>query len=217
MSSRCRELIDESLKIDMLLKSIINAICSIFRQLIRPLSVIKYHGMSFFLWIMFTLIGGLLGVFVSVAKNTLFENPPLSLAQALYLESANGSFYTYSIAVVAAVLSSVFIIFSEKKELSFRRYQIPLITFSTFLLLFGGVFYALSKKDFVRIEDIPDTVIIKVEWKQLTIFILSILFSIYSFCVCHLDAHSDVYSDISDDRLKNKLSDTDSSGLQNKN
>ena len=173
-------------------------------QLFRPFGVIKYHKMSFFLWLMFTLLGGLIGVIVSIARNVLFEDH-YSLLQAIYIESANGAFYTYSIAVVAAVLSSVFIVFSENKNLSFRRYQIPLISFSIFLLLFGGVFYALSKKTSINLNELPDTEVIKVEWKQLTIFVLSVLFSIYSFCVCRLDEHSEVFSDISDDRLRNVL------------
>lgn len=178
-------------------------IYGVFKQVVRPFSVIKYHGMSFFLWCMFTLIGGLLGILVSVAKSIWFE-PKLSLSQALYIESANGAFYTYSIAIVAAVLSSVFIVFSEKKDLGYRRYQITLIAFSIFLLLFGGVFYALSKdSSSLNISDIPSKETIVIEWKQLIVFILSILFSLYSFCVCRLDEHNEVFSDISDDRLKN--------------
>lgn len=166
---------------------------------------------------MFTLLGGLLGVIVSVAKNTLFDDH-LTLRQALYIESANGVFYTFSIAIVATVISSVFIIFSEKKELSFRRYQIPLITFSIFILLFGGVFYALSKKSTFTIHDIPDPDTIVVEWKQLIIFILAILFSVYSFCVCRLDDHHIDFNDISDDRLMNaQLEEDDDSAKKTTN
>ncbi len=173
-------------------------LCGFFKQLFRPFSVIKYHRMSFFLWIMFTLIGGLLGIMVSVAKSIWFE-PKLYLSQALFIESANGAFYTYSIAIVAAVLSSVFIVFLENKNLSFRRYQISLITFSVFLLLFGGVFYALSKEASFNIGEIPNPDKIKVEWKQLVVFLLSVLFSIYSFCLCRLDEHNKDFSDISDE------------------
>lgn len=171
-------------------------------QIFIPLKVIRYHKMSFFLWVMFTLLGGLLGVIVSVIKIVMFDKK-YDILQALYIESTNGSFYTYAIAVVAAVLGSVFIIFSENQKLVFRRYQIPLITFSIFLLLFGGVFYALAKNSSPNVGEIPLSGKIVLEYKQFVVFILSIFFSVYSFCVCRLDEHQQDFSEISDDRLKN--------------
>ena len=90
------------------------------------------HLMAFFLWTAFTLFGGLIGIMVSIIRNTLYGG--LNLSEALYIESQNGSLYTYSIAMVAAVLSSVFITFAESKKLKFRRQQIVTITISIFLL-----------------------------------------------------------------------------------
>lgn len=102
------------------------------RQFVRPLRIIPMHLMAFFLWTAFTLFGGLIGIMVSIIRNTLYGG--LNLSEALYIESQNGSLYTYSIAMVAAVLSSVFITFAESKKLKFRRQQIVTITISIFLL-----------------------------------------------------------------------------------
>ena len=66
--------------------------------------------MTFFLWASFTLFGGLLGIVVSITKHALFGD--YTLPQAIYLESRNGAIYTYSIAMLASVLSSVFINFA---------------------------------------------------------------------------------------------------------
>lgn len=188
-----------SCKIIIMFMAIFNFIKFIF----QPIKVICFDKISFFLWMSFTLFGGLIGIVISIIRNALFGD--YSVYQALYIESINGSFYTYSIAIVASVLSSVFIIFAEKKELSFRRYQIPFITLSIFLMFFGGIFYALAKQtDAISITDIPNTSDIRLEWKQFLIFILSIGFSIYSFCVCRLDDHQLDFENIADKRDENK-------------
>lgn len=185
------------------IKNFLKALWTFVKFLAQPLKVIRLHKISFFLWTSFTLFGGLIGIVVSVIRYALFGT--YSIAQAMYIESMNGSFYTYSIAIVAAVLSGVFIIFAEEDTLNFRRYQIPFITISIFLMFFGGVFYALAKQTGdMSVNVIPETDDIVIEWKQFTIFILSVLFSIYSFCVCRLDDHQPYFSDISDDRDKNK-------------
>lgn len=171
--------------------------------LAQPLKVVSLHKISFFLWMSFTLFGGLIGIVISVVRYAFFGD--YSIRQAVYIESMNGSFYTYSIAIIASVLSGVFIIFAEKKDLNFRRYQIPFITVSIFLMFFGGVFYALAKQTLAMpLENIPQTEEIVIEWKQLTIFVLSVLFSVYSFCVCRLDDHQADFASISDIRDKNK-------------
>lgn len=168
----------------------------LLKQVFRPFGIIKLHKMAFFLWFSFTLIGGLIGIIVSVIRNTFFGG--LNLPEALYLESCNGSFYTYSIAMVAAVLSSVFIAFSESHKLMFRRYQMPTITFSIFLLFFGGIFYALSMNA-PDVEDIRKSgVEYVISWKIFVVFITSILMSIYAFCVCRLDSHAEQFKDIMD-------------------
>ena len=184
-------------------KKSLSAIWDFMKFLIQPLKVIRFHKISFFLWTSFTLFGGLIGIVISVIRYSFFGD--YSVSQAIYIESMNGSFYTYSIAIVAAVLSSVFIIFAETDTLNFRRYQIPFITMSIFLMFFGGVFYALAKQTAsISVNDIPKSSQIELEWKQFTVFALSILFSIYSFCVCRLDDHRLYFSNISDDRDKNK-------------
>ena len=181
----------------------LNKIYRFLNILLKPFKVICFHKISFFLWTSFTLFGGLIGIVISVIRYTLFDDK--SVAQAIYIESVNGSFYTYSIALVASVLSGVFIIFAEKDKLNFRRYQIPLLTICIFLMFFGGIFYALSKQTgFMSVDSIPKAEDITIEWKQLIVFLLAFLFSVYSFCVCRLDDHTSEFTSISDDRAKNE-------------
>ena len=177
--------------------------CNIFKQVFRPFGIIKLHAMAFFLWVSFTLVGGLIGIIVSIFRNTIFGG--LDFVEALYIESHNGSLYTYSIAMIAAVLSSVFIAFAENNKLRFRRYQIVTITFSIFLLFFGGVFYALSM-DAPAIDEIrkmPECN--HVNWKQLIIVAVSFFVAIYSFCVCRLDNHASLFKDIMDSESREEF------------
>lgn len=173
-----------------------NGIVRFLKQIVRPFGIIKLHGMAFFLWFVFTLIGGLIGIIVSILRNTLFGG--LNFKEALLLESDNGSLYTYSIAMIAAVLSSVFIAFAENFKLNFRRYQIVTITISIFLLFFGGVFYALSM-DAPAVENVRNADI-SINWKLLSIVGISTIVAIYSFCVCRLDSHADLFKDIMDSK-----------------
>lgn len=160
------------------------------KQIIRPFSIIKLDGMAFFIWVSFTLFGGLIGIIVSLFRNALFGEK--SLLEALLIESEHGSFYTYSIAMVAGVLSSVFITFIERKKLNFRRHIIVVLTISIFTLFFGGVFYALS------INSNNETNL-QFDYKVIVILIIAILISIYSFCICRLDSHPESFQDIMDE------------------
>lgn len=171
----------------------------IIKQFSRPFRIIAMHPMAFFLWLAFTLFGGLIGIIVSMVRNTLFGG--LHFSEALFLESQNGSLYTYSIAMVAAVLSSVFITFAESRKLKFRRQQIVTITISIFVLFFSGVLYALSMEAPV-VSEIRKLGPMTINWKLFCIVVIAILVSIYSFCVCRLDNHEEQFKDIMDSLSK---------------
>jgi len=164
------------------------------RKLSRPLKVIRMHGIAFFIWMAFTVVGGLVGAIVSIIRHIWVEG--MSFGQALFCEGLSGVFYTYSIAMVAASLSSVFIILSEHKELSFRKYQIPTITMSIFTLFFGGVLYALSMEHNKLNAPIIDEY--GFDWAQGFVVIVAVAISIYAFCISRLDGHKKEFSDIKD-------------------
>lgn len=151
-------------------------------NLFAPLVVISKQTLSFFLWIAFSLFGGAIGIIVNCLRRWLFEDVPLP--KAIADEGGNGSFYTYSIALIAAVLSSVFINFVEKKEAQFRKYKIPVITIAIYLLFFGGVMYTLFMSFSSKGETAKSGVM---EWGQVVMVVLAIILSVYAFCVCRMD------------------------------
>ena len=176
-----------------------NSRCFI-KTVVKPLRVIRYAGLEFFVWIAYSLIGGFLGILVSVAKHWWFgENKGFS--RALSIEIGSCSFYTYSIALLASVLSMVFIGFVRNKGMQFKRYKIAVITISILALIFGGVFYALSVDLGVpsRFSFCDSQV-----WLQFVVLGISILVAIYTFTITRLDDYQEKFQDISDSSFDNK-------------
>ena len=161
---------------------------SLLHKIFRPFRIIPMHRAAFIVWAILTLLGGLVGVIANVFKSVGFGDS--SFLEAVYFETLNGSLYTYSIAIIASVLGSLFVLFEEKDKLNFRYLQIPTAAISIIVLLFGGIFYAFNK----GYE--PDGF----DWKQVGILVLSVFISIYVFCLSRLDDHDPIFKDISDKR-----------------
>lgn len=166
---------------------------SLLRRVLRPFRIISMHRAAFFVWFLLTLVGGLVGVIANIVKHVGFGNDVLK--DAIFIETANGSLYTYSIAIVASVLSSLFVLFAEKKELNYRFLQIPMAVISIFVLLFGGIFYAFNMDTHNSLA---------YDWKQISILVLSVLIAVYVFCLSRLDDHNPDFKDISDMQTKNR-------------
>ena len=177
---------------------------SLCRRIVSPFYIVSMHRAAFFVWFMFTLLGGLVGVVISIMRHLWFSDVHYSFKQALYVETTNGSIYTYAIATIAAVLSGLFVLFAEKEKLSYRTLQIPTAALAVFVLLFGGIFYALNinSSNAGALCPPPDAELV-LDWKQLVILILALLFSIYTFCLCRIDDHNEEFKDIQDKNYKN--------------
>lgn len=177
---------------------------SLFRRIVSPFHIVSMHRAAFFVWFMFTLLGGLVGVVISIMRHLWFSDVHYTFKQALYVETTNGSIYTYAIATIAAVLSGLFVLFAEKEKLSYRTLQIPTAALAVFILLFGGVFYALNinSSNIGAICPPPDAELV-IDWKQLAVLILALLFSIYTFCLCRIDDHDEEFKEIQDKNYKN--------------
>lgn len=169
---------------------------TLLRRVVSPLKIVKMHRAAFFVWLMFTLFGGLVGVAISVMRHLWFEEN-YTFRQALCVETANGSLYTYAIATIAAVLSGLFVLFAEKEKLSYRSLQIPTAALSVFVLLFGGVFYAININS-TGTSCVPPDKELPIDWKQIVVMILAFSFSIYAFCLCRIDDHDSEFEDIKD-------------------
>lgn len=164
----------------------------IWNSFIKPWGIIKRKQMSFFLFCLFTVFAGQLGIIINVIIRVILGE--FSLFESLYLDSKSGSFYTFSIALIASALGPLFVNFVEKSPTEFRSIKITTISLTIFILFFTGIFYSISTTN-------PKSIGITsfgIDWPQLSVFLLSILVSLYSFNLLELENYKDDYSDIND-------------------
>lgn len=169
--------------------------------LFTPFRVFKKRRLTFVMWVSFSLIGGAVGILVSILRHWIFTDG-LQFWDALMIEVLNGAFYTYSIALIASVLGSVFINFVDNEQFRYRRYKVILIAISVYALLFGGILYALSINSYTK-EELTQAEA-HFSWGQLIILIFAIALSIYAFFVCRMDEHTDMFDDIVDNFTETK-------------
>lgn len=164
------------------------------KSIIRPFSIIGSEKPAFLLWMAFSLIGGAIGILVSILKHWLFTDG-MSFIDAIVRECRNGSFYTYSIALFASSLSSVFISMLGHSTLSFRKRKIYVLSILIYALIFGGILYALSVDWGINMD--VHTLSQK-DWIELGVTLIAIIISVYAFCISKLDSHQDELNDIED-------------------
>lgn len=161
----------------------------------KPWKLILRNKMSFFIWFIFTIFAGQIGFILNIIIRVI--NGKLTLSQCIYLESASGSFYTFSIALIASILGPLFVNFLESSPTDFRSIKIFLITILIFTLFFGGVFYSTSidnNFDNLHLEDLK----FSIDWWQGLFFCVSVTLALYSFNVFKLDEHKKDFENIND-------------------
>lgn len=162
------------------------------KNVFKPLSIVGIEKPAFLLWMAFSLIGGAIGILVSILKHWLFTDEMLFI-DAIVRECRNGSFYTYSIALFASSLSSVFISMLARNTLSFRKRKIYIVSILIYGLIFGGILYALSVDWGVNMDSHR---LMQKDWIELGVTFVAIMISIYSFCIAKLDNHMETLRDI---------------------
>lgn len=161
----------------------------------KPWTVIPNSKLIFFVWFMFTLFAAQIGTIINLILRVIYGD--LSLSQSIYLESQNGSFYTFSIVLIASLLSPLFINLVENSPTHFKSIKIILITILIFTLFFAGIFYSTSAKNDYDIEYLSSLTYSVDTW-QLFFFITAILLALYAFCVNRLDLDKEKYKDLND-------------------
>tara|TARA_R100000353_G_scaffold170772_2_gene134734 strand:+ start:89 stop:685 length:597 start_codon:yes stop_codon:yes gene_type:complete len=160
----------------------------------KPFEIISENKLIFLTWFLFTVLAGQIGVISNFIIRVI--NGDLSFSQSLFLDSINGSFYTYSIALLASVLGPLFVNLIENHPTKFKSIKILTIIVSIFTLFFAGVFYSSSPND-INIENLKNLTY-NIDWWQLTFLLLSIIISVYSFSVIRLENNYDKYKELDD-------------------
>lgn len=182
-------------------------------RIILPLKVIKLKKGTFFLWLLFTIIAGLLGPIINIANNCGFNDLPISLS--VFEDSRAGTFYTFSIVLIASAIGSLFLNLLDSSD-SFKKMKLYFMALCIFPLFFGGIFYSSftqKQKEELKVSFLEQSgkaypkntsstaVQIIVDKKQLVLFLIALAISIYAFCLQYMNANPSEFEEIRDSYL----------------
>lgn len=188
-------------------------LCILMYRIFLPYKVLKLKKGTFFLWFLFTIIAGLLGPIINIANNCGFNDMPMVLS--ILEDSQTGTFYTFSIVLIASAIGSLFLNLLDSSD-TFRKMKLYFMAICIFPLFFGGIFYSsfsqkkkeefklayVSHKKAVEKESTRgQEIIVVVDKKQLVIFLLSLIISIYAFCLQYMNANKSEFKEIEDSYL----------------
>jgi hypothetical protein len=147
-----------------------------------PFSVISENKSEFFIWFLFTIITGQIGIIANFIVRYYTNNT--SITHSIYEDSINGSFYTFSIALVASLLGPIFINFINAKKLQFKTLKTFTIIIATFFLFITGIIYAsIQSNSSITLAKLN----LEIDNTQLTIYILAIAIASYGYCILRLE------------------------------
>lgn len=158
------------------------------------------------LWFLFTVGFSLIGTLINVIKVAVFDIPQANNLQnvsfldkvcsSLSFDSRAGTFYTFSIVLVASVLYPLFEDFL-KHEWHYTHLRIVTIIVAILVLVFGGVFYSFSS-----INPAPSELSVSsnwhIDWAQFTFVILSVSVAAYSYSIGIMVESKDNHPELDD-------------------
>ncbi len=158
------------------------------KSLSYPFDAIRKNKREFFIWIVFTVVCGQMGIIANIIIRYYSHSIPLG--QSIYIEGSSGSFYTFSIALIASALGPMFVTFFSSK-LEFKTIKIISIILLIILLQLSGIIYAATQsKDLI----LPNSNDLTFGLTQPIIYVISIVLVGYTFGVLKLNAtaHTDI-------------------------
>lgn len=166
------------------------------KYLTKPFLAVTKNKTAFTLWFVSTIIAGNFGLVFNMFIRNYMNN--ISAVDSLERDFKSGSLFLFSIVLLASSFGSVLIDFSSKGDKDFK--QPKTIWFIITILVWGscGVVYACFMS--AQLEPINKDVSGDV-W-QWGFFFLSIVLSVYAYCLVIMDANDPDYSPISDNYEK---------------
>lgn len=182
----------------------------------KPFQVIGERKGEFILWFLFTIITGQIGIIANIIIRSYTNSA--SIAESIAIDSENGNFYTFAIALVASLLGPLFINFLNSTKLAFKTLKTFTIVISIFFLFLSGLIYAAVQSS-GQVNHLSNH--FNIDKTQIFIYVFSIIFVAYGYCILRLE-NSGLNFDEIDDPLFNDLDDAsvnemveDSKGLMN--
>lgn len=163
------------------------------KKLIDPFKVISEKKSEFVIWAIFTIVTGQIGIVANFIVRTYTSDT--SVISSIYKDSINGSFYTFSIALVASMLGPIFILLINNDRLQFRTIKVFTIISAILFLFVTGTIYASVQANVSVSEDIVNY---KVDYTQLIIYFFAIILASYGYCILRLEDSSINFDSIND-------------------
>lgn len=136
------------------------------------------------LWAFFTIIIGLTGVCMNIWSH---YGPGCDLIDSIKMELKANGLFTYSIVLLTSAYGNYYMKIAKTKMLLFT-------TVKTWVTIFIGMFVVIG-----AILVMSPQKIAHFNWVELGYFVLSVLLSIYTFCVTNMDEHPEHFKVLQED------------------
>ena len=169
---------------------------NLFNYLFKPFIVVKKKKTAFTLWVLSTIIAGNFGlVFNIIIRGNMNGLSPMN---SINEELKVGSLFLFSIVLLASSFGSVLIDFVSKNDKDFTKPKVIWLFITVIIWILCGVEYAsYMSSQLPPIKNINSSNI----W-QLIFFVISIVLSVYAYCLVVMEAKDPDFLSISDNYEK---------------
>jgi hypothetical protein len=158
-----------------------------------PYKVIKEDKSDFLIWFLFTIMTGQFGILANFIVRAFKSGTGIS--SSIYIESINGSFYTFAIALIASLLGPIFVNFIKYDRIQFRTLKTYTIIVAIFYLFITAIVYASIQS---KSNTIINTSEFNIDYTQTLIYLFAIIFASYGYCVLRLEMSNINFNNIND-------------------
>lgn len=158
-----------------------------------PFKVITESKSDFFIWFLFTIVTGQFGILANfIVRHYTSET---SFSNSIYIESMNGSFYTFAIALIASLLGPIFLNFIKSDRIQFRTLKTFTIIIAIFYLFITGIIYTSIQSKIIGSSTLGN---LRIDFTQTIIYIFAIIFASYGYCILRLESSNLNFNNIND-------------------
>lgn len=158
-----------------------------------PFKVIRENKSDFLIWFLFTILTGQFGILANFIVR--YYTSETSLTHSIYIESTNGSFYTFSIALIASLLGPIFLNFIRSDRIQFRTLKTFTIIIAIFYLFITGIIYTSIQSKSSSVLSFDN---FNLDITQTVIYIFGIAFASYGYCILRLELSNINFNNLND-------------------
>lgn len=184
-------------------------------MLIDPWKLLFKEKKFFFIWFIFTVFAGQLGLLVNMINRW-------QILASINIDATNGFFYAYSIALLGSILGPLFNNILETSPTKFKSIKLIVLAVSIFILFFAGILYSKTviKLDSIAVQSLNNskdegldlttkndssrklkdfkTEKIETDLLQLSFSALVLFLVTYIYCLTRLDFNYDEFKHLDD-------------------